>query len=102
MLWAMLVWEITKLVSGSIKYFTRWGEVPTPQAGVVRPYEYAVDVAYSRLLSERFSAAVALRYMYSDLTGPLYRRRHPWFCFCSRRCNVLEQLYFSSVDVSVH
>ena len=55
-------------VSGSIKYFTV-GEVPTPQAGVVRPYEYAVDVAYSRLLSERFSAAVALRYMYSDLTG---------------------------------
>ena len=30
-------------VSGSIKYFTV-GEVPTPTAGVVRPYEYAVDV----------------------------------------------------------
>lgn len=27
----------------------------------------AVDVAYSRMLSERFSAAVALRYVYSDL-----------------------------------
>ena len=27
----------------------------------------AVDVAYSRMLSEHFSAAVALRYIYSDL-----------------------------------
>lgn len=54
-------------VSGSVKYFTV-GEVTAGQS-VVRPYEFAVDVAYSRLLSERFSAAVALRYMYSDLTG---------------------------------
>lgn len=67
-------------LSGSIKYFTV-GEVSmeTPQSSgnsslptvgqTVKPYEFAVDVAYSRMLSERFSAAVALRYMYSDLSG---------------------------------
>ena len=56
-------------ISGSIKYFTV-GEVTVPKLGiVVHPYEYAVDIAYSRLLSENFSAAVALRYMYSDLNG---------------------------------
>lgn len=57
-------------VSGSIRYFTV-GDVTVDQAGTmkVKPYEFAVDVAYSRMLSEKFSAAVALRYMYSDLSG---------------------------------
>lgn len=57
-------------VSGSIRYFTV-GDVTVDQAGMikVKPYEFAVDVAYSRMLSEKFSAAVALRYMYSDLSG---------------------------------
>lgn len=54
-------------VSGSLRYFTL-GDV---SAGTmtVKPYEFAVDLAYSRMLSEKFSAAVALRYMYSDLSG---------------------------------
>lgn len=56
-------------VSGSIKYFTV-GDVPVREGNfTVKPYEFSVDVAYSRMLSERFSAAVALRYMYSDLSG---------------------------------
>ena len=54
-------------VSGGIKYFTV-GEV-SDNSITVKPYEFAVDVAYSRMLSEKFSAAVALRYMYSDLSG---------------------------------
>ena len=33
----------------------------------IKPYEFAFDVAYSRMLSETFSAAVALRFIYSDL-----------------------------------
>lgn len=54
-------------VSGSLRYFTL-GDVPAGTM-TVKPYEFAVDVAYSRMLSEKFSAAVALRYMYSDLSG---------------------------------
>lgn len=54
-------------VSASVNYFTL-GEVQATDM-IVKPYEMSVDVAYSRMLSERFSAAVALRYMYSDLSG---------------------------------
>ena len=37
--------------------------------GIAKPYELAVDLGYSRYLSERWSAAVALRFIYSDLTN---------------------------------
>ena len=56
-------------ISASLRYFTM-GEVMTDDANMtVKPYEMAVDVAYSRMLSEKFSAAVALRYIYSDISG---------------------------------
>lgn len=34
----------------------------------IKPYEMSVDVAYSRMLSEKFSMAVAMRFIYSDIT----------------------------------
>ena len=34
----------------------------------ISPYEMSIDVAYSRMLNESFSAAVALRFIYSDIT----------------------------------
>nr|WP_226943583.1 type IX secretion system outer membrane channel protein PorV [Pseudoprevotella muciniphila] len=56
-------------VSASIRYFSL-GEVTTNDDNMtVKPYEFSIDAAYSRMLSETFSAAVALRYMYSDLSG---------------------------------
>ena len=57
-------------VSASIRYFTL-GDVMVQgdESMTVKPYEMSFDVAYSRMLSENFSAAVALRYMYSDLSG---------------------------------
>ncbi len=54
-------------LSASVRYFTL-GEVEAENMSV-KPYELGVDVAYSRMLSEKFSAAVALRYLYSDITG---------------------------------
>lgn len=63
-------------LSASLRYFSL-GEVSMSsedyttgaEAGMtIKPYELAVDVAYSRMLSENFSAAVALRYIYSDIT----------------------------------
>lgn len=58
-------------ISASLRYFSL-GEVPISGSmgenlGSISPYEMAVDVAYSRMLSRRFSAAVALRFIYSDL-----------------------------------
>ena len=52
-------------LSASLRYFSL-GEVTTENM-TIKPYEFAVDAAYSRMLSERFSAAVALRFIYSDL-----------------------------------
>lgn len=37
--------------------------------GDFRPNEFAVDVAYSRKLGDRFSAGLSARYIYSNLTG---------------------------------
>lgn len=52
-------------ISGSLTYFSL-GDVYVDD-DVIRPYEMAVDFAYSRMLSETFSAAVGLRYILSDL-----------------------------------
>lgn len=59
-------------LSSSLRYFSL-GEVPVEydsngeSISSINPYEMAFDVAYSRMLSENFSAAVALRFIYSDL-----------------------------------
>ncbi len=60
-------------VSGSLRYFSL-GEVYTSSsldAGndmTINPYEMSFDVAYSLMLSEKFSLGAALRWIYSDLT----------------------------------
>ena len=57
-------------VSASLRYFSL-GEVMTSDdanAMTIKPYEMSVDVAYSLMLSEKFSIAAAVRWIYSDLT----------------------------------
>ncbi len=55
-------------LSGSLRYFSL-GEVYTSDESdmTVKPYELSLDVAYSRMLSEKFSLGVGLRWIYSDL-----------------------------------
>ena len=59
-------------ISGSLRYFSL-GEVMMgygDDAGsnmTINPYEMSVDVAYSMMLSEKFSWAAGLRFIYSDL-----------------------------------
>ena len=56
-------------ISGSLRYFSL-GEVFTDYGQsdmTVKPYEMSLDVAYSLMLSEHFSMAAALRWIYSDL-----------------------------------
>lgn len=72
-------WKIghgdNQALSASLRYFSL-GEVTSsdPAAGGVaetlNPYEMAIDVGYSRKLSEKFSMGVVLRYIYSDLGFP--------------------------------
>lgn len=60
-------------VSGSLRYFSL-GEVYTSSdvSGsndmTIHPYEMSFDVAYSLMLSEKFSIAAAVRWIHSDLT----------------------------------
>ncbi len=70
-------------VSASLRYFSL-GEVQLndeqgSDLGVANPNEFAIDVAYSRLLSERWSAAVALRYIYSNLSGNMVEDMYPGY-----------------------
>ena len=59
-------------VSASLRYFNL-GEVYTedpghnPNAMTINPYEMSFDVAYSMMLSEKFSLAAAIRWIYSDM-----------------------------------
>jgi len=50
---------------GDIIFTSEYGEIQGQQS----PNEFAVDLGYSRLRSESFSGAGALRYIRSDLTG---------------------------------
>ena len=52
-------------ISGSLTYFSL-GDVWVDDY-TIKPYEMAIDFAYSRMLSETFSASVGLRYIVSDL-----------------------------------
>lgn len=60
-------------VSGSLRYFSL-GEVFTSsdESGsndmTINPYEMSLDVAYSMMLSEKFSIGAGVRWIYSDLT----------------------------------
>ena len=56
-------------VSGSLRYFSL-GEVMTADdanAMTVKPYEMSLDVGASLMLSEKFSIAAVIRWLYSDL-----------------------------------
>ena len=63
-------------ISAGIRYFSL-GEVSTYDGSggsgsaptlTIRPYEMSADVAYSLMLSEKFSIAAGVRWIYSDLT----------------------------------
>ena len=63
-------------ISAGLRYFSL-GEVSTYDGSggsgsaptlTIRPYEMSADVAYSLMLSEKFSIAAGVRWIYSDLT----------------------------------
>jgi hypothetical protein len=61
-----------QVVSGSLRYLT-YGKIDfTDETGAtqvsVNPNEWAVDLGYSRLLSDNFSGGISFRFIYSNLT----------------------------------
>ena len=60
-------------LSASLRYFSL-GDITLMdqlgyEQGSAHPLEMAVDLAYSQMLSEKFSASVAMRFIYSDLNN---------------------------------
>lgn len=60
-------------LSASFRYFslgevTMGGQVGEGAIQTINPYEFAIDLGYSRKLSEKFSMGVVLRYILSDLS----------------------------------
>ena len=63
-------------ISAGIRYFSlgevianeNTGGISTAPTLTIRPYEMSADVAYSLMLSEKFSIAAGVRWIYSDLT----------------------------------
>ncbi|MEE4287200.1 MAG: type IX secretion system outer membrane channel protein PorV [Mariniphaga sp.] len=60
-------------VSSSLRYFDLGQLTTTDEYGVegvqIIPNEFAIDIGYSRLLSEVISGSVAIRYIRSDISG---------------------------------
>lgn len=59
-------------IAGSLRYFSLGSITFTNDEGVsqgtYKPNEFAIDLAYSRKLSEKFAAAVTGKFIYSNLT----------------------------------
>jgi hypothetical protein len=60
-------------VSGSLRYFSlgeiQFTDIYGQELNAANPNEFAIDLGYSRQLSEILSGAVAVRYIRSDLTA---------------------------------
>ncbi|MGM0376671.1 MAG: type IX secretion system outer membrane channel protein PorV [Bacteroidota bacterium] len=92
-------------VSASLRYFSM-GEViftqeANPEDGIsVNPSEFAIDAAYSRVLSEHLSGSVAFRYIRSDLqmglAGTGYDHYQPGNSFAAD----LAFYYHNELDIS--
>lgn len=65
-----------QVISGSLRYFSLgmivFTSVYGQSQGQFNPNEFAIDMGYSRLLTDHLSGAVAFRFLRSDLTGGNY------------------------------
>lgn len=57
-------------ISGSLRYFSLGAVQVSGDDGamIINPYEMSLDMSYSMMLSEKFSIAAGVRWIYSDLT----------------------------------
>ena len=62
-----------RAIGGSLRYFSlgdiKFTDDQGNAIGDFKPNEFAVDLGFSQKLSDKFSAGIAARYIYSDLTG---------------------------------
>lgn len=81
-------------ISGSLRYFSLgdvelWDNFSESLSSgatanmTIKPYELAFDAAYSRMLSEYFSMAVGLRFIFSDITFDYTEESSPGKAFAA-------------------
>lgn len=88
-------------ISASLRYFGIGDvEVPNAEGMTFRPYEMAIDVAYSRMLTRTFSMGIALRFILSNLNfsdqatsgkafaADISMYRQGYFMIGSRECSM--------------
>lgn len=60
-------------IGGSLRYFSlgniTFTDITGSTTGNFKPNEFAIDLAYTRKLGEKFSSAMSIRYVNSNLTG---------------------------------
>ena len=96
-------------ISASLRYFSLgevslgWDDSGGATEGMtINPYEFAVDAAYSRMLSDYFSMGVGMRFIFSDITYDYESESSPgkafaadiamyynnYFVMASRECGI--------------
>ena len=90
-------------IAGSLKYFSL-GEINfrdeyNNDKGTFNPNEFAVDLCYSRKLGDYFSASVAGRFIYSNLTqGQKDYSKPAWSVAADVAVYYQRPVYFSTID----
>ena len=90
-------------IAGSLRYFSL-GEInfrdeQNMDKGTYNPNEFAVDLCYSRKLGDYLSAAVAGRFIYSDLTQGVMNYSKPAYSVAADIGVYYQRpVYFSTVD----
>jgi len=90
-------------IGGSLRYFSLGNIIFTDQIGQVvgqfNPNEFAIDFAYSRRFSDRWSGGLAMRYIYSNLTGGIDVQGTPSFPGQSVAADI--STYYSNPDLKL-
>jgi hypothetical protein len=90
-------------IGGSLRYFSLGNIVFTDIVGNVtgqfNPNEFAVDLAYSRKLTDRWAGGLALRYIFSNLTGGIDVQNTQTFPGQSVAADI--SAYYFNDDISV-
>lgn len=90
-------------IGGSLRYFSLGNIVFTDilgnTTGQFNPNEFAVDFAYARRFSDRWSGGLALRFIYSNLTGGIDVQGTPSFPGTSVAADI--STYYVNSDLKV-
>lgn len=90
-------------IGGSLRYFSLGNIVFTDilgnTTGQFNPNEFAVDLAYARRFSDRWSGGLALRFIYSNLTGGIDVQGTPSFPGTSVAADI--STFYSNPDLKV-